>query len=669
MGRPFGAAVAVRQVADEDWSDFNRIAFWVYPDLPGFRVVSLALVLHNAGEEKVPGSDGRHGRNFVLLKNHEWNQVVWEIAHLGRDRVTGVEIAYRLQGHEPGATDTVRFHLDDLELQRVDADYNEGWEVAPGRIAYCHTGYECEHEKIALASDLDAERFTIVDVRDDRVVFEGVVQRENLSLGRFQAMDFSAMTTPGTYRLKAGDRQTRPFRIGVDVWREPLLATINLFYTERCGTAIPGIHDVCHRDWMCVHEDGRKTLINGGWHDSGDLSQGLINTSEAVYAMLRLAEHLRQTDPQLSKRLREEAQWGLDWVLQGRFGDGARCTWATMDFWTDGILGTVDDVTSRARDRPFENFMAAATEAVAARILRPVDPVRAEACLKAAQADWRFAMAKTEKPGLEVAAAALNASLDLWAASGQESYAEHAVRFAEVVRACQQVEWTDWEVPMRGFFYTSPDRLRILHYLHRGHEQAPVVGLVRLAETLPEHENRANWHRAIQLYADYYRAVVEFTHPWSMIPAAIYREDESGQAGFAEQVRNGVRLHEGIYLRRFPVWFDFRGHYGVLLSQTKGLAVAAQYLEDPDLLQICRRQLEWVLGRNPFGQSTMYGVGYDFAPQYTAMSGDLVGSLPVGIQTKFDRDAPYWPAENCYNWKEVWVHPSARWLWLMADLY
>lgn len=30
---------------------------------------------------------------------------------------------------------------------------------------------------------------------------------------------------------------------------------------------------------------------------------------------------------------------------------------------------------------------------------------------------------------------------------------------------------------------------------------------------------------------------------------------------------------------------------------------------------------------------------------------------------------PYWPAQNCYNYKEVWVHPSSRWLWLMDDHY
>jgi hypothetical protein len=50
------------------------------------------------------------------------------------------------------------------------------------------------------------------------------------------------------------------------------------------------------------------------------------------------------------------------------------------------------------------------------------------------------------------------------------------------------------------------------------------------------------------------------------------------------------------------------------------------------------------------------------------MSGNLVGALPVGIQTRGDQDVPYWPASNHPNWKEVWVHPAGRWLWILADM-
>ena len=155
-----------------------------------------------------------------------------------------------------------------------------------------------------------------------------------------------------------------------------------------------------------------------------------------------------------------------------------------------------------------------------------------------------------------------------------------------------------------------------------------------------------------------------------MIPAGIYRLDSVGQQNqhVSGQIKSGFKVAEGVYLKRFPVWSTFRGNNGVLLSQTKALSAAARLLNDRELAELTQRQLEWVVGRNPFCQSLMYGEGYDYQPQYTAMSGDMAGSLPVGIQTRADGDAPYWSTMNCYNHKEVWVHPSARWLAILEDL-
>jgi hypothetical protein len=137
---------------------------------------------------------------------------------------------------------------------------------------------------------------------------------------------------------------------------------------------------------------------------------------------------------------------------------------------------------------------------------------------------------------------------------------------------------------------------------------------------------------------------------------------------FLEQVRRGLPMGEGYHLKNFPVWFARRGNYGVLLAQAKALATAARLRRDAAALALAERQAQWVVGRNPFAQSTMYGEGYDWSQQYSVSSGDFVGALPVGMITRGPDDAPYWPAANMYVYKEVWVHPVARWLWLMQDL-
>ena len=86
------------------------------------------------------------------------------------------------------------------------------------------------------------------------------------------------------------------------------------------------------------------------------------------------------------------------------------------------------------------------------------------------------------------------------------------------------------------------------------------------------------------------------------------------------------------------------------------------------MAQLAERQLQWIVGRNPFAQSTMYGEGHDFVPHYSAMCGQMVGSLPVGIETFLNHDLPYWPVHNHMNPKETWVYPVAHWLSIVQDL-
>ena len=70
----------------------------------------------------------------------------------------------------------------------------------------------------------------------------------------------------------------------------------------------------------------------------------------------------------------------------------------------------------------------------------------------------------------------------------------------------------------------------------------------------------------------------------------------------------------------------------------------------------------------PTVQSTLYGGSCERAQQSSVSSGDFVGSLPVGMQSRGVTDLPYWPSQNMYVYKEVWVHSASRWLWLVADM-
>jgi len=692
-GRGWGSAGVRRQFDREDWRPFNRLSLWIYPDCPGFYVVALELRLYSDGVEKLPALFGQEGETTVVLRNHEWNHVVWEIGNVARDKVTRLEISCLMSGNEPEAADVLTYDFDHLELEQVDPDYIEGWNVWPGRISYSHAGYQSGATKSAIASGLNAKQFQLIDQATAKTVLAKPLQIVKTHLGEFQIMDFSEIRQSGSYILQAGDTLTYPFRIDPNVWRQTILKAVNFLYAERCGMAIPGVHGVCHRDWTVVHGD-QRIVINGGWHDAGDLTQGLGNTGEIVYGLFSLAErlHAREEDPELYQRLIEEARWGLDWILKTSFGDGFRNQGSISSRWTDGILGNSDDIASTAHNTPMGNFTAAAAEAMAARVLKESDPRLADYSLKMAEADWRFAcagMSETNAPGSkelwrgtfdsdnvehEVASVGVLASVDLWQVSGNERYANKAVELARIVLASQERKRPNWDIPLLGFFYTGPEKDRILHYCHRGREQAPVLALTRLCDAFPNHADWMKWYSAVALYSQYLKAAARYSEPYGVMPASIYQADEyrsvpeSRRESFRKQVLNGVPLGQGHYLRLFPVWMDYRGHFGTILPQAQAILNAAHLRGDLDAATLAQHQAEWIIGRNPFSQSAMYGEGYDFAPLYAPFPGNIVGALPVGIQTRGEQDVPYWPVQSTWTYKEVWVHPVGRWIWLMRDL-
>jgi hypothetical protein len=84
-------------------------------------------------------------------------------------------------------------------------------------------------------------------------------------------------------------------------------------------------------------------------------------------------------------------------------------------------------------------------------------------------------------------------------------------------------------------------------------------------------------------------------------------------------------------------------------------------------MNIAEEQLFWTVGKNPFGQSLIWGEGYNYGQQYCALPGETVGEIPGGIQTRGNEDVPYWPQFNTAVYKEVWGVPAGKWFSLIAE--
>jgi len=465
---------------------------------------------------------------------------------------------------------------------------------------------------------------------------------------------------------------------------------LNFFFAERCGFDQPGIHQACHKDVSCIHPDGRRIPVNGGWHDAADLTQGIGNTARAGIAMLKLAASVKDKQPDLYKRLLEEVRWGVNWSLSTRFGDGYRNGGLIIGIWTDNIIGTKDDMESKASNNPSDNFIASILTSTAVPFYKSEDPVFARWCSNAAIEDFRFAVEMmgqviNEKNETELHALASVAAVGLYELTGDKMYIDKAATFAKVVIEAQQIERrNDWSIPLRGFFYESRSKKRPLAYFHGSNEELMIEGISALLKNAPNHSDVKLWRTSCEAYADYLRDISNSIAPYGILPAAVY---EVGNADFGgiyhegdrvglpsmeeynAQVKNGIRLGGNFYLRRFPVAYQFRGFHAIVMGKAKAAFLLAGLFNDKGLKDIATRQMEYIVGYNPFAISTIYGDGYDYPPLYGAYAGDVVGAVPVGIETFENDDEPYMPMQVNATYKEIWTHTTAATIWLVSELF
>lgn len=661
----------------QDWSRFNRIAFWVYVHPTTMQIYSLQLDFDCEG---APRGALDPGASHVVqnLIPGEWNRVVWEIPEIKRDRVTSFTMGATLTGHGPEDEGIVTYDFDRITVDRVDAEPYEGWEVAPDKIAFQHVGYRPEDQKLAFAGSSADSQFELVDAASGKTAGSFRVADVSNRRGHFKVLDFSAFTKPGRYYLRSGRAAGKPFAISDDLWFNVIEKTLNFYYGQRCGFDVPGIHHVCHQDWQGTH-NGQTKIINGGWHDAGDLSQGSFRTGAAAYSMLQIYDQLRQKgiQPELQSRLLEEARWGLDWLLKTRFGDGYRITWARMRFYTDNKVGTVDDVIIPAQNIAYENFLFSAAAAYASRMLKTADSQRSAASLKAAEEDYAVTLQqRTDWSGATRDEAAFGslASVELFKTTGKQIYADQAARFGRLLTQCQEQSFVDG-IPLTGYFYTNTRRDRLVHERHSSFEETPIMALRALCEAFPSHPDWIEWYGAALLNSEYFqRAGTAISAPFNLIPNSIWRRSEldglpdKNLGDALRQFNDGTRLTENMRLRVFPIWNDnlFHGNTAVHMAATSAMASAALLRNSREAQDLVRLQLQWVLGGNPFSQSLMYGEGYDYQPLFAYCSRDLTGALPVGMDSR--NDSPYWPAENRATFKEMWVLPVSRLLFSLASM-
>lgn len=294
-------------------------------------------------------------------------------------------------------------------------------------IVLNQVGYLSNAPKAALlvnVSPTEDNQARLLDVNDGSVVTTvspSAPVVDPKSGDTLQTLEFSAVNQPGYYRWSYGTVLSTPFSIGATVLAETSRILQRSYYLQRCGVELSDpetglYHPPCHlRDGIMAHSDkihpaNAVLVASGGWHDAGDYGKYVATAAVTVGRLLSVYEQFPHQfwDGQLNipesgngiPDLLDEMKFGLDWMLHMQRSDGAVYRKLSGEEWPIG-LSPDEDVQTRyiyGISTP-ETAKFAGAMAMAERIYQPFNAELAQRYLAAAEKAWRFL---THQPQMQV---------------------------------------------------------------------------------------------------------------------------------------------------------------------------------------------------------------------------------------------------------------------------
>jgi endoglucanase len=289
--------------------------------------------------------------------------------------------------------------------------------ASSAKIVVNQVGYLPNSPKVALLinSNTTQQKVELVNSNTKQtvqVIIASQSVRDRDSNDRLQTIDFSQIKQAGNYFLRAGSIESYPFAIASSVYQEPIVKLLRSYYLQRCGVAIDDRvtrirHAPCHlRDGALAHQDptnqsGKAIPSTGGWHDAGDYGKYVATTAVTTGRLLSLYENNPKAflDRQLTipesgngiPDLLDEMRVGLDWMLSMQRSDGAIYRKLSGKKWQP-IVSPDEDNQPRfiyGISTP-ETAKFAAAMAIAARVYAALQPQQSTLYLKAARRAWDY---------------------------------------------------------------------------------------------------------------------------------------------------------------------------------------------------------------------------------------------------------------------------------------
>lgn len=473
--------------------------------------------------------------------------------------------------------------------------------------------------------------FSLIDVdlqSPDSRVFSGELQRVSGDFGSYHVGSFSQWTVPGWYVLEVKTRgqasfSSYTFRIGEDVYDDAIDKGVCYHAVQRCGPSSTGYNTPCHLD-DAIRDDNNEFLdLVGGWHNSTDLLKWSGASLMSMHGLLNVGALTRNAG--LRARIFEEIRWGNLYFhkLQdpsgyiyshGVGGDAPQ----EGNHWTDNIRGTADDrrAVTRVADMGDQHAFIWA-QALVAQVYGGLDPDYASLCLDRARRCFEWVTgsegAQKHQTTYYSIGTGISAGVQMFRATKETEYEQYAVEMAERFMALQEREWVGNQQQVRGFFYSNPDRKEGVCI--GVCEPLVLVAFCELLDAFPEHSKAQSWRQALEMHCRDYVQVMASRNAFGLVPRGVCLDEPQKPHIYGS---GGIPRNRKIGDLGYRYFATASG--GARNCYHAGLAVAlfkaSRLLGQPEQGILAQRQLDWILGANPFGVSFMVAVGHVNPPEY-----------------------------------------------------
>jgi endoglucanase len=527
-------------------------------------------------------------------------------------------------------------------------------------------------KRATVPAEVTDVNFAIRDVATQEVAYSGELSATPLEVPdtgeSVRIADFTALTTPGTYVLEIADHApSPPFEITSTVYDDVLRSSLLGLYGQRCGSSVTidyggdtFAHGSCHPsdaafDHSFTPMQSGTQNATGGWHDAGDYGKYTVNGAFSVAFLVKAWEdfgtpltqvdHLAGTAGALPPIL-AEAKYQLDWLLKMQLSDGNVLHLVCPKEYPGDAIGPDADRIQRYFLQASSSATAyfAAAIAAASRVFRDFDAGYADQLLTAAQLAQGWLQANPE-----ALAAPNGSSNDPYVAGGPYNVYGQGESAARV--------WARVEL-----WRTTGDG-----------DLAAIESSVASMSVAGSWDWAGVGNLAVFEYAD------------ASLPAR--------DANTLAQVQTAItstadtltaRAHDHGYGRALaPNDYNW-GSNGMVARTVMTLWAAYRITPKPEYLDAAAQQVNYLLGRNPFGRSFVTGVGFapPVNPHHRPSSADnnlvpwpglLVGGphkdandpsatrnpdLPAGTFW-FDASSNYYVNEIAINWNAALIYALA----------